>query len=62
MGYADHLAEARHALDSARRALAEEIADYPSPIAGCDAQFNHLLATHERIAAAMTALDREEPR
>lgn len=49
-----------HAIDWDRAALAEELArikaeihDYPRPIAGCDAQFNHLL---ERRSALVQAL------
>ncbi len=49
-------AEAEQALVRARRALEAEIADYPTPISGCDAQFNHLLAERERLALAMREL------
>ena len=49
-------AEAEHALAKARRALDQEISDYPVPISGCDAQFNHLLAGRQRLRAAMTEL------
>lgn len=44
------------ALSSAQAALADEIAAYPTPISGCDAQFNHLLAERRRLADARTAL------
>ena len=30
-------------LETMRVALNQEIASYPAPITGCDAQFNHLL-------------------
>ncbi len=30
-------------LETMRAALNQEIASYPAPITGCDAQFNHLL-------------------
>ena len=46
-------AEAEQALARARRALEAEIAQYPTPISGCDAQFNHLLAERARLARAM---------
>jgi hypothetical protein len=42
-----------------RRALVApsgEISAYPSPISGCDAQFNHLLAERRRLNAALLAL------
>jgi hypothetical protein len=47
-----HLAMAREALDS-------EIRDYPTPISGCDAQYNHLLAERRRANEALRALDSE---
>ena len=46
---------AEAALRDARQALDREIADYPTPIAGCDAQFNHLLAERRRVLAANRA-------
>ncbi|WP_264465592.1 hypothetical protein [Roseitranquillus sediminis] len=30
-----------------------------APIAGCDAQFNHLLRMRQRLTDALAALDRE---
>lgn len=47
---------AERALADAKRQIAEEIASYPTPIAGCDAQFNDLLAERARINAALNAL------
>ena len=49
-----------HARATLRRAGAEldaEIRDYPTPIAGCDAQYNHLLAERRRVRFALGALD-----
>ena len=54
----DAIVEARTSLQDAQARLGEEIAAYPTPIAGCDAQFNHLLAERRRVAAALRALDR----
>ena len=55
-----HLRTAAEAnLRAAQRAIAEEIASYPTPISGCDAQFNHLIAERSRIAASLAALSRE---
>ncbi|HUF86672.1 MAG TPA: hypothetical protein VMM59_04755 [Thermohalobaculum sp.] len=48
---------ARRHLVAARAALEAEIRAYPTPIAGCDAQFNHLLAERRRVLAALRALD-----
>jgi hypothetical protein len=50
---------ARACLASAREALDAEIRAYPRPIAGCDAQYNHLLAERRRIHEALAALEAE---
>ena len=47
---------AEAALEAARQRLSNEIASYPGPIAGCDEQFNHLLAQRNRVSAALAAL------
>lgn len=52
-------AEAEAALRSARRALAAEIRAYPGPIAGCDAQYTHILAERRRLQLALDALGAE---
>lgn len=49
-------ARARAALIEAASALDAEIRAYPAPIAGCDAQYNHLLAERQRIRRALGAL------
>jgi hypothetical protein len=46
-------------LQLARTRLTKEIAGYPTPIAGCDCQFNYLLAARSKIAAALAALDQD---
>jgi hypothetical protein len=35
----------------------EEISAYPTPISGCDAQFNYLLAERQKVLDAMRVLD-----
>ncbi len=47
-----HLAEARDALDA-------EIRAYPTPVSGCDAQYNHLLAERRRAHEALQVLESE---
>ncbi|MCI4666221.1 MAG: hypothetical protein MRY74_16030 [Neomegalonema sp.] len=47
--------------DSARlqcelEAVKDEISAYPGPIAGCDAQFNYLLARRETLLRAISEL------
>jgi len=48
---------ARNDLAEARQLLNAEITSYPAPIAGCDAQFNHLLAERQKVLAAIRSLD-----
>ncbi|NNC37860.1 MAG: hypothetical protein EX271_03035 [Acidimicrobiales bacterium] len=44
-------------LRKARQLLLSEISAYPSPIAGCDEQFNKLLSDRARISNAIKALE-----
>jgi hypothetical protein len=56
---AKELERARTALAAAQALIRDEIAAYPAPVAGCDAQFNHLLALRRNVQAALAELDRE---
>ncbi|MEX0278510.1 MAG: hypothetical protein AB3N19_13405 [Ruegeria sp.] len=55
--YSECLEIARQELKLAQTALRRDIADYPTPIAGCDEQFNHLLDQRERVRNALAALE-----
>ena len=55
--FEDCVLAARAELSIARQLLQDEITGYPSPIAGCDAQFNHLLAERQKVLAAIRSLD-----
>lgn len=55
-GYQSSIRSAQGQLEAARRLLNTEIADYPTPIAGCDAQFNHLLAERQKVLNAIRVL------
>ena len=55
----DCLLVARSELAAAKKLLDAEIATYPTPIAGCDVQFNHLLAERQKVTNAMEALERD---
>lgn len=57
--YKSRLADATNQLKSALHAVAREISGYPTPISGCDEQFNHLLAERTRIEAALRTLNAE---
>ena len=52
-----HVQTARDALAAARDVLDAEIRAYPTPISGCDAQYNHLLAERRRLHGALEALN-----
>jgi len=39
--------------------LGVEIASYPTPISGCDAQFNHLLSDRKRISNTIRAIEHQ---
>ena len=44
-------------LRQARRLILDELRSYPTPISGCDAQYNHLISRRSSIDAALHALD-----
>ena len=50
---------ARAELQAARQSLVQEISSYPTPISGCDAQFNHLLSQRQTVEAALGVLGRD---
>ena len=52
-------ARARTVLIDAKSELDQEISGYPTPISGCDAQYNHLLPERRRVHAALRALDED---
>jgi hypothetical protein len=43
-------------LENEKRRINEEIRNYPTPIAGCDAQFNFLLEEQQRIVKELDRL------
>lgn len=55
--FQDCIIAARSELALARRLLNDEITGYPAPIAGCDEQFNHLLAERQKVLVAIRSLD-----
>ena len=48
---------AKTELKVARQKIAAELSGYPTPVAGCDVQFNHLLAQRHNVDAALAALE-----
>ncbi|MEM9426601.1 MAG: hypothetical protein AAGA06_07845 [Pseudomonadota bacterium] len=57
MTYDTHITNARTALLQARTALQDELRAYPTPVSGCDAQYNHLIGQRGAITAALQALE-----
>lgn len=57
MTYQDHLAKAAEELRAAKNEILDEIRDYPTPISGCDAQFNHLVGLRNAVSIALEALN-----
>ena len=57
LGYQISITTARSALVAAKTSLQSEIAAYPTPISGFDAQFNHLLADRQKVLEALRTLD-----
>ncbi len=55
--FEDCMVAARAELTMAQRLIHREITSYPAPIAGCDVQFNTLLAERQKISAALRSLD-----
>lgn len=53
----DCLTVARAELEMARQLVQDEIRDYPTPISGCDAQYNHLIGLRGSISDALRALE-----
>jgi hypothetical protein len=47
----------RHRLEEEKSAVAAEIEAYPRPIAGCDAQFNHLLERRRSLWEELSRLE-----
>mmetsp|Transcript_13337 Transcript_13337/g.21136 ORF Transcript_13337/g.21136 Transcript_13337/m.21136 type:complete len:80 (+) Transcript_13337:1523-1762(+) len=54
--FEDCILAARAELDLAKKILNTEISAYPTPIAGCDVQFNHLLAERQKVQTALDNL------
>lgn len=58
MGNFQHcILTAKSELAEARKLIQAQISNYPTPISGCDAQFNHLLAERQKVLSAINSLD-----
>ena len=55
--FSNCIAVAKAELTTAKKLISAEIASYPSPISGCDAQFNHLIAERKKVLDALDQLN-----
>lgn len=56
MSYQRCLEHAAAELETARNLIGDELRAYPTPISGCDAQYNHLIGVRNAITQALDAL------
>ena len=56
MSYQKCLDHAAAELDMARNLISDELRAYPTPISGCDAQYNHLIGVRNAVTEALEAL------
>ncbi|MEM8630913.1 MAG: hypothetical protein AAGF74_06740 [Pseudomonadota bacterium] len=57
MTFESHLRDASASLKSARELIQEELRAYPTPVSGCDAQYNHLISLKNAVNEALGALE-----
>ncbi|MCY4288624.1 MAG: hypothetical protein OXC63_08530 [Aestuariivita sp.] len=60
MGIDQSITQAKASLSDAYRQLTLEIRAYPTPIAGCDEQYNHFLSYRNAVSEALQALERPQ--
>ena len=56
MSYETPLERARADLCQAQALIQDELRNYPTPVSGCDAQYNHLIGQRAAIGKALQAL------
>ncbi len=57
MTYETALSQAQDKLREADAMLRDELQAYPTPVSGCDAQYNHLISQRGAISQALAALE-----
>jgi hypothetical protein len=57
--FEDALNGAVLSLETAKRLITTEIREYPTPVSGCDMQYNHLLSKRSQVSNALEALRRD---
>ena len=56
MSHQAHIAKATQELRAAKNAILDELRNYPTPVSGCDAQYNHLVGLRNAVCAALDAV------
>ena len=56
MSYQTHIDNAADQLRAARDRIGDELRSYPTPVSGCDAQYNHLIGLRNAVSTALDAL------
>ncbi len=57
MTFSTRLRDVQSELETVKAQIQSEIMDYPTPISGCDAQYNYLIGLRGSISEALRALD-----
>ena len=57
MSYETALSRAAGELRKAQAMIQQELRDYPTPVSGCDAQYNHLIGQRSAVSQALRALE-----
>ena len=57
MPYDAHIRLATAELEAALNDVQGELRAYPTPVSGCDAQYNHLIGTRNAVGLALKALE-----
>ena len=57
MDHSGHINLARQHLLEARALIQEELRAYPTPVSGCDAQYNYLVGLRGSVSEALRAMD-----
>lgn len=58
MTFDTHLTRAIEALQAAQAEVQDELRAYPTPVSGCDAQYNHLIGMRNAVGLALKALEK----
>ncbi len=55
--FTSQIKAAQKALQNASQLLSDELRAYPTPVSGCDAQYNFMIGERNRVRAALDKLE-----